>query len=275
MGMQQLWDELLEVFDHYSGPVLVALVLLGIGWILAGWVSRIVSTALERARIDKTLSRFLTKFARWGMLLLVFLACLSVFGVETTSFAAVLGSAGIAIGLAFQGTLGNFASGMMLLMLRPFRVGDAVSIGGSTGVVYAIEMFSTTIDTFDNRRITIPNGQVFGSTIENITHHPRRRADVDVGVGYAADIDKTREVLTQAARSAEGALTDPEPAVVLLGLGDSSVNWSVRVWANKAEFGAVKQSLIRSVKLSLDEAGIDIPYPHMDVHVTQAGNSNG
>lgn len=203
------------------------------------------------------------------MLVLIILACLSVFGVETTSFAAVLGSAGIAIGLALQGTLGNFASGIMLLMFRPFQVGDVVTIGGVTGKVNEIELFTTTLDTFDNRRFIIPNGSVFGSTIENISFHPQRRADVDVGVSYSADIDRTREILSQVAQNIPGILYNPEPAVLLLDLGDSSVNWSVRVWAPADQFFDVKQATTRAVKLALDDAGIGIPFPQMDVHVTK------
>lgn len=265
--MDTFLQALSEMVVTYGGRVVVALVVLLAGWIFAGWVGGVTRKTLTRAKIDETLAKFLCKAARWAILLLVILACLSVFGVETTSFAAVIGSAGIAIGLAFQGTLGNFASGIMLLMFRPFQVGDVVTVGGITGKVDEIELFTTTLDTFDNRRFIIPNGSVFGSTIENITFHPQRRADVAVGVGYSADIDRTREVLTQAAHNVPGALDDPEPAIILLDLGDSCVNWSVRVWAKSDEFGAVKQAATRAVKLALDEANIEIPFPQMDVHV--------
>lgn len=268
--MDQFWQSLSDLLVTYGGQVVVALVVLCAGWIFAGWVGSVTRKALARARIDETLSRFLGKLARWGVLLLVVLACLSVFGVETTSFAAVIGSVGIAVGLAFQGTLSNFAAGIMLLMFRPFNVGDVITVAGQTGKVNAIELFATTLDTFDNRRFIIPNGQVFGSTIENITYHPRRRADVAVGVSYAADIDHTREVLTKAAGVVPGALDDPEPAIILLDLGDSAVNWSVRVWAKSEEFGDVKQAATRAVKVALDKAGIEIPFPQMDVHLTKA-----
>ncbi len=258
-----------ELLVTYGGRVAVAVVVLIAGWIFAGWVGGVARKALARAKVDETLSKFLSKLARWSILLLVILACLSVFGVETTSFAAVIGSAGIAVGLAFQGTLSNFAAGIMLLMFRPFQVGDVITVAGQTGKVNEIELFTTTLDTFDNRRFIIPNGQVFGATIENVTYHPHRRADVDVGVAYSADIDRTREVLTQAARAVPDVLEDPEPAVILLGLGDSSVNWSVRVWAQADMFGDVKQAAIRAVKVALDEAGIEIPFPQMDVHLTK------
>jgi small conductance mechanosensitive channel len=268
LGMDSLLPALSEMVVKYGGLVVVALVVLFAGWIFAGWVGRITEKALTKAKIDETLAKFLSKLARFAILLLVILACLSVFGVETTSFAAVLGSAGIAIGLAFQGTLGNFASGMMLLMFRPFQVGDVVKLDGTTGRVNEIELFTTTIDTFDNRRLIIPNGSVFGNTIENISFHSHRRADVAVGVTYSADIDRTREVLTQAAQNVPGALNDPEPSIVLQDLGDSCVNWSVRVWAKSDEFTTVKQAATRAVKLALDKANIEIPFPQLDVRVT-------
>ncbi len=266
--MDSFLDALAEMAVRYGGRVIVALVVLFAGWILAGWVGATTRKALTRASLDETLVKFLSKLARWGVLLLVILACLSVFDVETTSFAAVLGSAGIAIGLAFQGSLGNFASGIMLLMFRPFQVGDVVTVGDVTGKVNEIELFTTTLDTFDNRRFIIPNGSVFGTTIENISFHPRRRADVNVGIAYAADIDRTREVLTQAAKDVDGALADPEPSIVLVDLGDSAVNWSVRVWANSDDIGSVKQEVTRAVKLALDKADIAIPFPRIDVHLT-------
>lgn len=263
-----------ELAVTYGGRALVALIVLFGGWIFAGWVGGLTRRALTRSEIDATITKFMSRLARWGILTLVVIACLSVFGVETTSFAAVLGSVGVAIGLAFQGTLGNFASGIMLLMFRPFQVGDVVTVNGVTGKVDEIELFTTTVDTFDNRRFIIPNGSVLGTTIENISFHTTRRADVAVGVAYAAEIDRTRDVLTQAITQAiteiPGALADPEPAIVLLDLGESAVNWSVRVWADASEFGAVKQAVTRAVKLALDAADIEIPFPQMDVHLTQA-----
>jgi len=268
--MDAVMESLSQLAVNYGGRVVVALVVLIGGWIFASWVGGVARKAMLRGKIDTTLAKFLSRLARWAILLLVVLACLSVFGVETTSFAAILGSAGIAIGLAFQGTLSNFASGIMLLIFRPFQVGDVVTVSGVTGKVDEIDLFTIAIDTFDKRRFIIPNGSVFGATIENITYHPQRRADVAVGVAYSADIDRTREVLTAAAKAVPGALADPEPAIILLDLGDSTVNWSVRVWANGDTFLDVKQATIRAVKMALDAADIEIPYPQLDVHVTKS-----
>jgi small conductance mechanosensitive channel len=262
---------LLPLLANYAANAVGALVLLIVAWIVAVMVSRLVRRSLERARFDATLTKFFAHLVWWLVVLAAIVGCLGMFGVETTSFAAVLGAAGLAIGLAFQGTLSNFASGVMLLAFRPFKVGDVVTIAGQTGVVDEINVFATTLDTFDNRRFILPNNAISGATIENITYHSRRRADVDVGVSYDADIDRTREVLEKAAARVEGRLDDPPPVVFLAGLGASSVDWSVRVWAKREDFGAVKQATVRAVKRALDEAGIEIPYPQMDVHLRKPG----
>ncbi|MEM6330908.1 MAG: mechanosensitive ion channel domain-containing protein [Planctomycetota bacterium] len=262
-----LWT---EYGVNYAMKIALVLIILTIAWTLAGWAGALVDRSLRRLKFDTTLTKFLARLARWLVLLLAGLMCLSYFGVETTSFAAVIGAAGLAVGLAFQGTLSNFAAGAMLLLFRPFKVGDAVNVAGQLGLIDEISVFTTTLDTFDNRRIIIPNGEVFGSVIENITHHPIRRVDGDVGVGYAADVDRTRAVLEEVAAAVPGTVGDKEPAVVLLGLGGSSVDWSVRVWAPTGDYLAVKQALLREIKVRLDAAGIEIPFPQMDVHVRNA-----
>lgn len=269
IGWAQLGEQAKALVIRYGVSAAGALLLLIIAWILSGWIARILERGMTRAKIDATLTRFLSKFVGWLVLLLATLASLSIFGVETTSFAAVIGAAGIAIGLAFQGTLSNFASGLMLLVFRPFHVGDVINVAGITGKVYAIEIFTTTVDSFDNRRYIIPNSSIFGATIENITFHPRRRVDLTIGVGYAADIDHTRQVLEAAVAEVEGILSDPAPNIVLNELGASSVDWALWVWVNSADFLAVKQALLRAVKNSLDAAGIEIPFPQMDVHLRQ------
>ncbi len=259
----------INLFNMYGLPALKALILLFIAFIIASWVRKMTYKVLTKAKLDETLSKFASSMSRWGVLILAFIAILSIFGIETASFAVVLGSAGLAIGLAFQGSLGNLASGVMLLIFRPFKVGDVVQVNGITAKVEQIELFSTIVDTPDNRRIIIPNGAVFGNTIENISFHAKRRVDVAVGVDYSADIDQTREVLMSAAK----ALNDDaqgDPAVVLTGLGGSSVDWTVRVWVASSEFWPTKDKLTREVKVRLDEAGIGIPFPQMDVHIDGA-----
>lgn len=262
---QKLFDP--AFYQDRAPNVIGALVVLFAAWILAGWVSRLVYRSLKLAKVDETLARFATKFTWWGMLVLALVCCLESFGVKTTSYAAAIGAVGFSIGLAFQGALGNFAAGIMLLVFRPYKVGDLIVVGGQTGKVDEIDLFSTALDTPDNRRIIIPNGSIFGNTIENMSYHQTRRIDVAVGVSYSADIDRSYEVLMSAVCGVAGVLPQPPPEIVLLELGNSSVNWSVRAWALTSEFRIVTQRMIRASKMALDQAGIEMPFPQLDVNL--------
>jgi small conductance mechanosensitive channel len=266
MNLASIQDTAVELAVKYGPPILGVMVLLFVAWIASRWVGRLVGGAMRRARVDETLTKFSAKLSKWVVLMMAAIACLGVFGVETTSFAAVIGAAGLAIGLAFQGTLANFSSGVMLLIFRPFKVGDLIEVAGELGTVDEIELFTSTLDTKDNRRIIIPNSQIFGAVIENLSANSTRRVDVAVGVSYDADVDETREVLTQAAERIPGRRHDPPPQVILLNLGGSSVDWEVRVWTTPDEYWDIRDAAIREVKLALDAAGIGIPYPQMDVH---------
>lgn len=253
----------------YGIGAIKVLIILFVTWIISGILSRVVTRGLEKAKFDETLTKFFAKMARWAVMALGLLGCLSIFGIETTSFAAVLGAMGLAIGLAFQGTLSNFASGVMLLVFRPFKVGQYVKVGGEAGTVNEIDLFATTLDTVDNRRVIIPNSSVFGATIENVSHHSKRRIDVNVGTEYAADLDQTRAVLEGVLANLKNTLKEPEPVVMLQELGGSSIDWQLRVWVKADMFWEVKQQLIRATKYALDRAEIGIPYPQMDVHLDQ------
>lgn len=242
----------------------VILVLVGT-WAVAAWVRRTIYRALNRPRVDQTFARFAANAARWATLVMGVVAALSIFGIAPTSLAAVVGATGLAIGLALQGSLSHLAAGIMLLLLRPFKIGDTVNIAGQLGTVSDIELFHTKLDTPDNRRVVIPNGQVFGGVIENITHHGRRRVELGVGVEHGADIDATRQALLRAVSSIPGVLDDPAPEVALAGLSPSSVDWQLRVWCATADFGTVRQSAIRAVKFAIEEAGLAMPFPQMDV----------
>ncbi|MBT5711674.1 mechanosensitive ion channel, partial [Candidatus Poribacteria bacterium] len=223
-------NALMPLIASYAAKVLGVLVLFFVSFRVAAWARRVVTSKTERAGVESTLAQFFGAATRWVVLLLSFVAILGVFDVPVTSFAAVIGGAALAIGLAFQGSLSNIASGVMLLVFRPFKVGDVVSVGGITAKVAEIELFSTTMDTPDNRRMILPNSSVFGSTIENVTFHPVRRVDVSVGVEYSAAIDRTREVLEQSIVDVPGQDDERESQILLVDLGDSSVNWQVRVW---------------------------------------------
>lgn len=253
--------------QEFALDLLGVVVLLAVTWVAAGWARRALRRALERAKFDATLGRFAANALRWTILILAMVACLEIFGIKMTSFAAIVGAAALAIGLAFQGSLSNLASGVMLLIFRPFKVGDVIGVAGQLGTVNEIDLFMTEIDTPDGRRVILPNGQIFGNTIENITHHPRRRVEVLVGVAYEADIDQTRAVLERAILSVSPRLETPASDVVLQDLGASSVNWAVRIWTRRENYGATRQAAVRAIKLALDAAGIGIPYPQMDVAI--------
>lgn len=264
--------DVLETFDYSTllpilTNVLGAIVLIIATFVVAGWAGRAARKAVDRSKLDPTLSQFFASLARYAVLVLGGLAVLSVFGISVASFAAILAAAGFAVGLALQGTLSHFAAGVMLLLFRPFKVGDVVSVGGVTGKVDAIGLFTTTLDTVDNRRLIVPNGEISGSTIENITHHPTRRVDVNVGTDYGADLRATRAVLEGVAGSVEGGLADPAPQVYLLELGGSSIDWAVRVWAKTEDYWAVRERLTGDIKVALDAQSIGIPFPQMDVHL--------
>ena len=265
--MPEISEETWILITQYATRVAGVLVLLFVGFIVASWAGRLTRRGCERSQIDLTLAKFFAKMVRWSILVLVVLACLGVFGVNTTSFAAVLAAAGLAVGLALQGSLSNFAAGVMLLIFRPFKVGDVVNVCGQIGKVNEIELFATTLDTPDNRRLILSNSAVFGSTIENITFHDTRRVDVAVGVDYSASIDQTRSVLEEAAKQVPDILNDPAPQILLSGLGDSAVDWQVRIWCNTADYWAVRENTTSAVKKALDNASIGIPFPQMDVHV--------
>jgi small conductance mechanosensitive channel len=262
-----LSPEMLELIASYAIRLIGVILILFAALVISGWVKRFIVKRLTKIEFDATLTKFLGSISRWAILLFTIIGCLGIFGIETTSFAAVIGGASLAVGLAFQGSLGNVAAGAMLLLFRPYTVGDKIEVGGKTGNVDAIDLFTTTLDTPDNRRIIVPNGQVFGSTIENFTFHDRRRVDVSIGVGYDASIDETRDVLAAAAAKVENG---DEVAIALTGLGASSVDWAVRIWADTENYWQVMEDALRIIKLDLDEAGIDIPYPHQ-VIISQNG----
>ena len=263
-----------DLMMQYGPKLLGAIVIIIVTFIAGKMIAGMVRRTAEKAKIDLTLSRFFGKMVYYLVLIVGGMFALSLFGIEVTSFAAILAAAGFAIGMALSGTLSNFAAGAMLLIFRPFKVGDVVEAGGVLGIVDAIELFTTSINTFENQRYIVPNSSIYGGVIKNITYHSERRVDVPVGVEYSADIDKTREVLQAAADSLGDLVVKGEGRgtfIWLDSLGDSSVNWQVRVWAKGSDFGNAKQALTRAVKMHLDEAGIGIPFPQMDVHLDKVG----
>jgi small conductance mechanosensitive channel len=267
MGQLEGWvNQLTALATTYGVRVLGVLLALFAAWIVAGMVRTSVAKALGRTPLDSTLTKFLANISRYAILLFAVLGCMGVFGIETTSFAAVIGASSLAVGLAFQGSLSNMAAGVMLLLFRPFKVSDYIVVSGEEGTVEEIELFTTTLRTLDNLKIVVPNGTIFGATIKNLTGFEKRRVDIPVGVSYGADMNKTREVLQQAANSVKDGVQDPAPGVFLVGLGGSSVDWQVRVWCKSEEYWTVYEQTVFAAKDALDQAGISIPFPQMDLH---------
>ena len=251
-------------------PASLALVALVIAYFVSKLLARWVSSAVE-ARVDQTLGRFFGKFTYYAIMTLTVLAILQSVGVGITMFAAALGAVAFSIGLAFQGTLSNFASGILLLVFRPFKVGDVVNAAGVLGKVNEIDLFTTTFDTPDNRRLIVPNSAISGATIENISYHAERRVDVEIGVGYAASLDTTRYVLQSSVEALADYMIEGEGRgyqIVLANLGASSVDWVVRFWAASEDYFTVKEALTYEIKQQLDASGIEIPFPQMQIHVS-------
>lgn len=263
-------DAALAWIQAYGPGIVAALGILFLGWLAAGWARRALIRGCAKAKIDITLSKFFGNIARWTIIGFSVVTCLGTLGISTTGFAALIGTAGLAVGLALQGNLSNLASGVLLLIFRPFKVGDTVIVAGQTGVVDGIDLFTTNLDTGDNRRIIVPNGAIFGGVIENQTRHPQRVAAVNVVVSPGADLDQTRQVLTAAVErvvaSGRGALSQPAPGVAMTEI--APVTWSTTVWAETAQHAAVRQALLREVKLAIDGAKLGVPGPAMDVRIT-------
>lgn len=261
-----------EVFQSYLLPAIIALVVMVVGYMVASFVGRVVGQAVSK-RVDVTLGKFLGKMVKNCLMLFVGLGVLGFFGVDVTSFAAIIAAGGFAVGMALQGTLSNFAAGVMLLVFRPFKVTDYIKVGGIEGTVEEIDLFTTRLNSLDNRHLIVPNSEVFGSTIENCTANDVRRVDVNVGVEYTADLRHTRQVLTKAISVIPGGMTQPEPEVYLVDLGDSAVNWQLRVWCRPVNYWDVRQRVTTAAKDSLDAANIGIPFPQMDLHVVSGVNT--
>lgn len=251
--------------------IVAALVILAAGWVVAGWVTRAVRTASERSgKLDETLAPLFAKIARLSVLAVTMVMALDKLGVDTTSIIAFMGAMGIAVGLALKDTISDLASGIVLLVLRPRSVGEAVDIGGEGGVVKAIDLFETKLETFDGIPLVMPNSRVRGNIIKNFSRAQRRRIDLTVGVAYEADVGRAIDVVNTAVRADPRILADLDLLVNVTDLSDSSVDLLVRVWVNAPDFFVAKLDLTKAIKLALDQAGISIPYPKRDIIVTQA-----
>jgi small conductance mechanosensitive channel len=240
-----------------------ALVVLIIGWFVAGLVSGLVRRKVNsNENIDDTLGNFLASVVKWVILLMVLVAVLGIFGIEATSLVAVLGAATLAIGLALQGTLSDLAAGFMLILFRPYKLGQYVDIGGTAGTVKDVNLFITELVTPDNVQIIVPNGQAWGAIITNVSHYDTRRVDLIFGIDYGDDADKAMKIITDLAKKDARVHDDPEPWVRVTNLGDSSVDLTARLWCDAADYWDIKFEMTKAVKEAFDKGGVSIPYPH-------------
>ena len=264
-----------EIFSVYIIPwainISLALVIFYFGRMVIGVVVKVLRKLLVKSRMDEILVNFISSIVKSLLLLFVIVAALDQLGVNTTSLIALLGAAGLAVGLALQGSLQNFAAGVMMIIFRPFKAGDYVEAGGTAGVVEAINIFSTTMRTGDNREIIVPNGSIYNGAITNYSARETRRIDMVFGISYGDDLRRARAIMQQVLDDDERVLKDPAYTVAVAELADSSVNFVVRPWVKNSDYWAVKFDLTEKIKLAFDDNGISIPFPQMDLHHHRRG----
>lgn len=268
--LNQYTDTAIELTMTYVPQLLLAIITLIIGMWIVNKVTAGFGKALEKGGADATLKKFLINLINIGLKALVLISVASMIGIETTSFVALLGAAGLAVGLALQGSLANFAGGVLILIFRPYKAGDFIETNGHMGSVKGIEIFNTILTTGDNKTIIIPNGAISNNPITNFSTQLTRRVDIVFGISYDDDLRVGKEVLTKLIEADERIHSEPAPLVVISSLGDSSVNITTRSWVDSANYWPVYFDLMEKGKLALEDAGLSIPYPQTDVHIHQA-----
>lgn len=261
-----------ELIISWGIKIGLALAILIIGNIVVKSIVGLIKKGMTKKSIDNAVISFAGSIIHVILMVVVLIAAMSQVGIDTTSLVAVIGAAGLAIGLALQGSLSNFASGVLIVVLRPFKSGDFIEAGGCMGSVQEIKIFSTTLKTPDNKVVIIPNAAITGGAITNFSAEKTRRIDLVVGVSYDADIRLAKNVLTEILEAESRILKDPEYTVAVSELADSSVNFVVRPWVNSVDYWPVYFSLMENIKIKLDENNIGIPYPQMDIHMHKADN---
>ena len=260
-------DKAVEMSMQYGPKLVLAIVVLLVGLAVIGRVTKLMRAGMDRGKAEPTLARFLTSLVSVALKALLFISVASMVGVETTSFIAVLGAAGLAIGLALQGSLANFAGGVLVLMFKLYKVGDFIEAQGVAGTVFSIQIFHTVLKTPDNKVVVVPNGGISNGIITNYSAEPTRRVDFVFGIGYGDDIAKAKGILQRLVDEDARSLKDPAPQIVVAELGDSSVNFKVRVWVQASDYWGLFFDMTEKVKLAFDAEGVSIPFPQRDVHL--------
>ena len=265
---QEIIEGVVAITIEYGVDIVGAIVLLVVGWTVAGWIRRVIRRTLDSVPVlDETLKPLIANLVRYAVLIFVLIAVLNQFGVQTTSIIAVLAATGLAIGLALQGMLSNIASGVMLLFLRPFNVGEYVEAGGIAGTVTEIGLFNTEIKSSAGPGLVVPNSKIWDGPITNFSRNPTRRFDIAVGIGYDDDIDGAMALLKGLLTGDDRVLDDPEPLVVVQELGDSAVIINLRAWTRSGDYGATVWDLNKEIITELQATGYSIPFPQRDVHI--------
>lgn len=267
MDFQKYIDIITQYMSEYSLKIVAAILIFVIGKIIIKKLTSLVKSLMIKSNVDKTLAGFAEGIIYFILLLFVILASLNALGINTTSFIAIFGAVGLAIGLALQGSLANVGAAVLIIMFKPFKIGDFVEAGGATGTVEDINLFSTTIAPLDNRTIIVPNASIIGNNITNYSRKPERRVDHVYGIGYDDDLKLAKETLLQIIADDDRVLKEPAPFVGVGELGDNSVNFTFRAWVKNENYWDVHFEMLEKVKLTFDEKGISIPYPQMDVHL--------
>jgi len=261
------YQQYLDLAITWGVKILGAIAIYIIGKWIVKIITNFVKKLLEKSNTDVTLVKFLGNLTYFGLLILVIIAALGTLGVDTTSFAAIIAGAGLAVGMALKDNISNFGAGVLILFLKPFKVGDFVEAGGTSGVIEEIGIFNTIMKTGDNKIILVPNNNIIGNNITNYSKEKLRRIDLVIGVGYEDDLKLVKSTLQDILNNHPKVLKDPAPAVALAELADSSVNFNVRPWVKSEDYWGVRSELLEIIKETFDEKGINIPYPQMDVHI--------
>lgn len=268
-SLSKIKDVITGVITVYGIKFLAALAILFIGRWVAGGVQSVMNRLLLKRNVDPIIASFVTNLAYILLLIFVVIAALSQIGVQTASLVALLGAAGLAIGLALQGSLANFAAGFLLVFFRPFRKGDYIEAAGTGGVVEEIQVFTTVLKTPDNKKVIVPNAKLTADNIINYSAHETRRLDLNFGVSYSDSLDKVRQILQRVILEDGRILKDPAPVILVSQLGDSSVNFIARIWVKTSDYWGVTFDTIEKVKKTFDQEGVTIPFPQRDVHLIQ------
>lgn len=267
------WAGLLEKIQslglEFGGRALIAVAIFYVGRTIARMIAQGLRKLMVAQQVDKILESFVSNLVYWVLMTFVVIAAINQVGVQTTSLIAVMGAAGLAVGLALQGSLANFAAGVLIVLFRPYRVGDFVEAAGIAGAVVQVQILTTILKTGDNKEIVVPNGQIMGSIITNYSSNETRRVDLTIGVSYGDDIDKVRSTIRELVDADERILKDPECLIAVSALADSSVNFAVRPWVKTADYWAVYFGLTEAIKKRFDQEGISFPFPQREVHLKQ------